>query len=162
MQLEHSLASYQKAHSSRSQRVVSVDLLRGFVMMLMALDHTREYFSGLPFLPEDLNKTFGALFFTRVITHLCAPAFFLLTGTGAYLSVAGGKPLPEVSRFFWSRGLWLIFLELTVLRFAWDFTLCAGCANDLGARLVHDRHGVDRSVTDSLDRRLGRGNHRAP
>ena len=89
--------------------------------MLMALDHTRDYFSGLPFPPEDLSKTFGALFFTRVITHVCAPVFFLLAGTGAYLSVAGGKAIGEVAHFFWTRGLWLIFLELTVLRFAWDF-----------------------------------------
>jgi uncharacterized membrane protein len=122
MQLEHSETYYTKAPSIRPQRIVSVDLLRGFVMMLMALDHTREYFSGLPFVPEDLNKTFGGLFFTRVITHLCAPVFFLLAGTGAYLSVARGKTVQEVSRFFWSRGVWLIFLELTVLRFAWDFT----------------------------------------
>jgi uncharacterized membrane protein len=105
----------------RSERVLSVDLLRSFVMMLMALDHTRDYFSGLPFSPEDLNKTFGALFFTRVITHVCAPVFFLLVGTGAYLSAARGKPVAEVSRFFWSGGLWLILLEVTVLRFAWDF-----------------------------------------
>jgi uncharacterized membrane protein len=121
MQLEHTATQYTKAPSTRSPRVVSVDLLRGLVMVLMALDHTRDYFSGLPFPPEDLNHTFGALFFTRVITHLCAPVFFLLTGTGAYLSVSRGKTVPEVSRFFWSRGIWLVFLELTVLRFAWDF-----------------------------------------
>jgi uncharacterized membrane protein len=108
--------------STRSSRIVSVDQLRGLVMILMALDHTRDYFSGLPFSPEDLSKTFGALFFTRVITHICAPVFFLLAGAGAYLSVARGKSLPQVSYFFWTRGLWLIFLELTVLRFAWDFT----------------------------------------
>ena len=59
---------------------MSVDVLRGLVMMLMALDHTREYFSKLPFPPEDLSKTFGALFFTRAITHVCAPVFFLLAG----------------------------------------------------------------------------------
>jgi len=67
------------------------------------------------------SGAFGALFFTRVITHVCAPVFFLLAGTGAYLSAARGKPVAEVSRFFWSRGLWLILLEVTVLRFAWDF-----------------------------------------
>ena len=113
------------APSTRSSRVVSVDQLRGLVMMLMALDHTRDYFSGLPFPPEELSKTFGALFFTRVITHLCAPVFFLLAGAGVYLSVAQGKSLPQVSHFFWTRGLWLIFLELTVLRFAWDFTFAS-------------------------------------
>ena len=113
------------APSTRSSRIVSVDQLRGLVMMLMALDHTRDYFSGLPFAPEDLSKTFGALFFTRVITHVCAPVFFLLAGAGAYLSGAQGKSLPQVSHFFWTRGLWLIFLELTVLRFAWDFTFAS-------------------------------------
>jgi uncharacterized membrane protein len=111
--------------STQSTRIVSVDLLRGLVMMLMALDHTREYFSELPFSPEDLSKTFGTLFFTRVITHFCAPVFFLLAGAGAYLAVARGRSLPQVSHFFWTRGLWLVFLELTVLRFAWNFTFAS-------------------------------------
>jgi len=113
------------APSTGSTRIVSVDLLRGLVMMLMALDHTRYYFSGLPYAPEDLSKTFGALFFTRVITHICAPVFFLLAGAGAYLAVARGKSLQQVSRFFWTRGLWLVFLEVTVLRFAWNFTFAS-------------------------------------
>jgi uncharacterized membrane protein len=126
MQLDHTQTYTTEAPSIRPQRIVSVDLLRGLAMILMALDHTRDYFSGLPFPPEDLNHTFGALFFTRVITHLGAPVFYLLTGTGAYLSVARGKTVRDVSRFFWTRGLWLIFLELTVVRFAWDFTFnCA-------------------------------------
>ena len=113
------------APSTGSTRIVYVDLLRGLVMMLMALDHTRDYFSGLPYAPEDLSKTFGALFFTRVITHICAPVFFLLSGAGAYLAVARGKSLQQVSRFFWTRGLWLVFLEVTVLRFAWNFTFAS-------------------------------------
>jgi uncharacterized membrane protein len=113
------------APSTGSTRIVSVDLLRGLVMMLMALDHTRDYFSGLPYAPEDLSKTFGALFFTRVITHICAPVFFLLAGAGAYLAVARGKSLQQVSRFFWTRGLWLVFLEVTVLRFAWNFSFAS-------------------------------------
>ena len=79
----------------------------------------------LRFSPEDLSKTYGALFFTRVITHVCAPVFFLLAGAGAYLSVARGKSLPHAVRFFWTRGLWLIFLELTVLRFAWNFAFAS-------------------------------------
>jgi uncharacterized membrane protein len=102
-----------------------VDLLRGLAMVLMALDHTRDYFTGLAFEPEDLSKTFGALFFTRVMTHLCAPVFFLLAGTGAYLSVARGKSVPQVARFLWTRGLWLVLLELTVLHFAWNFVFTA-------------------------------------
>jgi uncharacterized membrane protein len=123
MQLERSQTFHTTEPSTGSSRVASVDLLRGLVMMLMALDHTRDYFSGLPFPPEDLSKTFSTLFFTRVITHLCAPVFFLLAGAGAYLSGARGRSLSEVSRFLWTRGLWLISLELTVLHFAWDFTL---------------------------------------
>ena len=122
MQLESSAIYNSTSASARPSRIISVDLLRGLVMMLMALDHTRDYFGGLSFPPEDLSQTFGALFFTRVITHLCAPVFFLLAGTSAYLSVARGKPLVAVSRFFWTRGLWLICLELTVMHFAWDFT----------------------------------------
>jgi len=125
MQLQRFATVDTLAPSTRSTRIVSVDLLRGLVMMLMALDHTREYFSELPFSPEDLSKTFGTLFFTRVITHFCAPVFFLLAGTGAYLAVARGKSLPQASRFFWTRGLWLVFLELTVLRFAWNFTFAS-------------------------------------
>jgi uncharacterized membrane protein len=125
MHLQRFATMDTSAPATRSSRIVSVDQLRGLAMMLMALDHTRDYFSGLPFPPEDLSKTFGALFFTRVITHVCAPVFFLLAGAGAYLSVAQGKSLPQVSHFFWTRGLWLIFLELTVLRFAWDFTFAS-------------------------------------
>jgi len=94
-------------------------------MILMALDHTRDYVSNLAFPPEDLSKTFGTFFFTRIITHVCAPVFFLLAGAGAYLSVPRGKSLSRLSRFFWTRGLWLVFLELTVLRFAWNFTFAS-------------------------------------
>src|SRR5258708_6730476 len=125
MQLQRFATVDTLAPSTRSTRIVSVDLLRGLVMMLMALDHTREYFSEIPFPAEDLSKTLGTLFFTRVITHFCAPVFFLLAGAGAYLAVARGRSLPQVSHFFWTRGLWLVFLELTVLRFAWNFTFAS-------------------------------------
>ncbi|MBV8227938.1 MAG: DUF1624 domain-containing protein [Verrucomicrobia bacterium] len=115
MHLHRFATSEAPVPSTRFSRIASVDQLRGLVMILMALDHTRDYFTGLSFSPEDLSKTYGALFFTRVITHVCAPVFFLLAGAGAYLSVARGKSLPQAARFFWTRGLWLIFLELTVL-----------------------------------------------
>ena len=78
MHLHRFATSEVPAPSTRSPRIASVDQLRGLVMILMALDHTRDYFSGLSFSPEDLSKTYGALFFTRVITHVCAPVFFLL------------------------------------------------------------------------------------
>jgi uncharacterized membrane protein len=109
-------------------RITSVDLLRGLVMVIMALDHTREYFTNTNFAPEDLAHTSGAMFFTRFITHFCAPAFSFLAGTGAFLAVSRGKTLPEVSRFFWTRGLWLVFLELTFIGFGWTFFMPFGFA----------------------------------
>ena len=84
-------------------RVVSVDLLRGLVMVIMALDHTRDYFTNIPFQPEDVTRTYLALFVTRFVTHFCAPVFFLLAGTGAYLALSHGKTVNQVSRFFWTR-----------------------------------------------------------
>lgn len=90
-------------------------------MVLMALDHTRDFMTGLRFAPEDLSHTNGVLFFTRFITHYCAPIFAFLAGTGAFLSTRRGKSVPEVSRFFLTRGLWLVLLELTVVDFAWGF-----------------------------------------
>jgi len=98
------------AGNARRARIESVDLLRGVVMVLMALDHVRDYV-GLPLSPTNLATTTVPLFFTRWITHICAPTFFLLTGTGAYLSL-GRKSKRELSRFLWTRGLWLIFLEI--------------------------------------------------
>jgi uncharacterized membrane protein len=91
-------------------------------MVVMALDHTRDYFTNIFFQPEDLSHTYGILFFTRFITHFCAPVFSLLAGTGAYLSLSRGKTVNEISWFFWTRGLWLIFLEFTIIGFGWAFT----------------------------------------
>jgi uncharacterized membrane protein len=96
-------------------RLESVDLLRGVIMILMALDHTRDFFGQTPFSPTDPTQTTVPLFFTRWITHLCAPVFFLLTGTGAYLSLRK-KSKGELSKFLFTRGLWLLFLELTLFR----------------------------------------------
>ena len=96
-------------------RLDSVDLLRGLIMIIMALDHTRDFFTNAAFLPTDLSQTTAAYFFTRWITHFCAPVFFLLTGTGAYLSLCR-KSKRELSRFLFTRGLWLIFLDAVVLR----------------------------------------------
>jgi uncharacterized membrane protein len=106
---------------SRPSRLACVDLLRGAVMALMALDHTRDFFSGSHFAPEDLAHTSAALFFTRFITHFCAPVFFLLAGTAGYLSLSQGRSAADVSRFFWTRGLWLVLLDLTVMGYAWTY-----------------------------------------
>lgn len=105
----------------RAPRLVSVDVLRGLVMIIMALDHTRDFMTSVRFAPEDMAHTYGALFFTRFITHYCAPVFALLAGTGAYLSTRRGKSVQQVSRFFLTRGLWLVLLELTIVDFAWGF-----------------------------------------
>jgi len=91
-------------------------------MVIMALDHTRDFLWNGRFAPEDLAHTNGPLFFTRFITHFCAPVFAFLAGTGAYLSARRGKSVRQVSWFFLTRGLWLVFLEFTVVGFAWGFT----------------------------------------
>jgi uncharacterized membrane protein len=106
---------------AQAPRLVSVDVLRGIVMVIMALDHTRDFLSYVRTAPEDLAHTNGALFFTRFITHYCAPVFAFLAGTGAFLSTRRGKSVQQVSRFFVTRGLWLVLLELTVVDFAWGF-----------------------------------------
>lgn len=105
----------------QAPRLASVDILRGLVMVIMALDHTRDFMTYLRFPPEDTAHTYGALFFTRFITHYSAPVFSFLAGTGAFLSTSRGKSLQQVSRFLLCRGLWLVILELTVVDFAWGF-----------------------------------------
>ncbi len=96
-------------------RLEAIDLLRGVIMVLMALDHTRDFF-GIPGQnPTDLTSASAALFLTRWITHFCAPVFFLLTGTGSYLSLRR-RSRGELAGFLLTRGLWLIFLDLVVAR----------------------------------------------
>src|SRR2546429_7707376 len=98
-------------------RLDSVDALRGFVMIVMALDHTRHYFSrDFAFEPTELDRTYPALFLTRWITHYCAPVFIFLAGTGAFLATTRGKTKQELSRFLLTRGLWLVFLGLSWVR----------------------------------------------
>jgi uncharacterized membrane protein len=104
------------------QRVDVVDVVRGLIMILMALDHTRDFFGNASASPTNLATTTVALFFTRWVTHFCAPTFFLLTGTGAYLA-RRRRTVADLSRFLVTRGLWLIFLEVTVVRFLWQFNV---------------------------------------
>lgn len=107
---------------SKKSRITTIDLLRGTIMIVMALDHVRDYLHAEAFLydPLDLAKTNGAIFFTRWVTHFCAPIFMLLAGTAAYLT-GQRKTKKELSVFLLKRGLWLIFLELTVVNLGWNF-----------------------------------------
>ena len=116
------------ASTPTKRRVDSVDLLRGLIMVIMMLDHTRDFThfaSNNLFDPTDPTKTWPLLFFTRWITHFCAPLFVFLAGTGAYLQEMRGKSKSELSRFLLTRGLWLIVVELVVLRpsimFNWNY-----------------------------------------
>src|SRR2546429_7200010 len=95
-------------------RIASIDLIRGAVMILMAIDHVRVY-SGLP-----AGGPTAGIFFTRWVTHFVAPAFIFLAGTSAYFY---GRKHTDLSRFLLVRGIWLVLLELTVIRVAWTFNL---------------------------------------
>jgi len=103
--------------NSSSSRVVSVDMVRGLVMVLMAIDHVRVY-AGVPAGGPDV-----AVFFTRWVTHFCAPVFAFLAGTSIYLSLAGRSADSSDARFLVIRGLVLVALELTLIKWFWTFRL---------------------------------------
>jgi uncharacterized membrane protein len=117
------VATFVTTPEGTRARLESIDVVRGMIMIVMALDHTRDFF-GIPGQnPTDLTSATAALFLTRWITFFCAPVFFLLTGTGAYLSLQR-RPPGELSRFLLTRGAWLIFLEVALVRcFAYQFNI---------------------------------------
>ncbi len=108
---------------SAARRIEAIDTVRGGVMVLMALDHVRDFIhrGAMSFSPTDLTQTTPILFLTRWVTHVCAPTFMFTAGLGAFLWGQRGKTRPELSAYLVSRGLWLIVLEVTVMRLAYNF-----------------------------------------
>lgn len=106
-----------------TSRINSIDVLRGLIMIIMALDHVRDFYSNVQFDPLDLTKTSIPLFFTRWITHYCAPIFVFLSGTSAFLSFSKGKTKKQAAQFLLTRGLWLIFVELAIVDLLWSFDI---------------------------------------
>jgi len=107
-----------------ARRLPAIDALRGLVMIIMALDHVRDFVSrdAMLFSPTDLAKTTPALFLTRWITHFCAPVFMLTAGMSAFLWWQRGRTRKQLSEFLLTRGLWLLLLELVVMRVAYYFS----------------------------------------
>ena len=103
-------------------RISTIDLLKGIAMLVMALDHVRDFFHADAFLfePTDIDKTNFLLFFTRFVTNICAPAFCLLAGTSAFF-VGRRKTKTALTQFLLARGAWLVFMEMTIMTFGWYF-----------------------------------------
>ena len=117
--------------SIKLTRIESIDILRGLVMVIMALDHVRDYFHINAFsgnYPENLESTNMILFGTRFITHYCAPVFVFLAGTSAFL-YGQNKSKGQLSKFLITRGLWLVFVEIFINNFLWWFDINFGFTN---------------------------------
>ncbi len=106
-----------------TKRINSIDILRGIVMVVMALDHVRDFFSDFNFDPTDLQHASSIMFFTRWITHFCAPVFIFLSGTSAFLSLGKIASKKEAAWRLFTRGVWLIVLEVTFVRLGWSFDI---------------------------------------
>ena len=119
-------AAIRPAPAQPRERVHGLDILRGLVIVLMVIDHVRWFLCQARFDPTDPALTTPALFFTRWVTHFCAPVFMLLAGAGAYLSLGRGRTRRGLSWYLLTRGLWLLLLEVTVARLGWQFNLDYG------------------------------------
>jgi uncharacterized membrane protein len=131
-------SSAERDRAGGEGRIVSIDVLRGLVMALMALDHTRDFFGSGDFNPRDVTEP--ALFLTRWVTHLCAPTFIFLAGLSAFL-YGRGRSAGELSRFLFIRGIWLMLIDLTLIKFGWRFDfdfyrLGAGIIFVIGASMI--------------------------
>jgi len=121
---EPRISSDARERPRRAPRVGSVDIARGAIMLLMAVDHVRLYLTNANFDPMDLSKTSVPLFLTRWVTHFCAPGFVFLAGTGAFLrGRRAGETASSLSRYLLVRGLWLILLEVSIVRLGWTFNV---------------------------------------
>lgn len=105
-------------------RIESIDLLKGLAMVIMALDHIRDYFhySAFFFDPADPTNSTLPIFFTRFITHFCAPTFSFLAGASAFM-VGKRKSKYDLSKYLLKRGVWLVFIEMTIVNFGWYFDI---------------------------------------
>jgi uncharacterized membrane protein len=125
MQAAAELPTITAPSRAATSRVQAVDIVRGLVMVIMALDHVRDFWSSTAFRPEDLTQTTGLLFFTRWITHFCAPTFVFLSGVSVWLQQQRQGSRGTTSRFLLTRGLWLIVVELVIITFLlqWSHTM---------------------------------------
>ena len=136
-------------------------------MVLMALDHVRDFVhrAAMTASPTDLATTTPAIFLTRWVTHICAPVFMFTAGLGAYLWWQRGATRQQLSRFLVTRGLWLVGLELTVMRLAYNFNLSQTYPvllhRSLGARALHDLPGSARVAAHPGTGPRERRRHRA-
>jgi len=128
------------------KRIASIDIMRGLVILLMAVDHVRErFFYHLNVAdPMDLEATSPALFFTRMAAHLCAPTFVFLTGLGAWLYAhPANNPPRSASEFLFKRGVFLVFIEITLVNFSWFGNVDTIYLPHLGHWREHDRSIID-------------------
>ncbi len=133
MQYEAKAAELTAPVTQPKMRLEALDLLRGLLMILMALDHTRDYFSNVTIDATAPLQSWPALFITRWITHLCAPGFVALAGASVYLQRQRGKSAEQVAWLLFTRGAWLLLLDLSLITFGWSFTLLAPYMNVISA-----------------------------